>query len=206
MFPIIPAGFETSSHPIFSKFAPPAVFTQQLSNGIDSANCSALGAMAHGDLAGREASDKLLSPTATPSADSAHSCIVSEPVATTANEQQSGHCVICLSAYEEPVTLVQCHHSFCLACARQWFLTVKRPRCPLCQTEHVHFIKHVGKTKAARLELWSAKSVGTAGIDSWQASRSSAVSDSTWTNSFPSFIYVYLYMYNRQALRSTSRT
>jgi hypothetical protein len=48
-------------------------------------------------------------------------------------------CSICLSSYENPVTLVSCHHSYCLSCLLLWL--VKKQLCPLCKSCGNYFVQ-----------------------------------------------------------------
>eukprot|EP01031_Cornospumella_fuschlensis_P035602 gene35602-43178_t len=139
---IVPRGFEKSSHPIFSRFSPPAAFAQLRS----CKNCE----------------ENSTIETFYSAESSSKSVLTQFPGVQkeTAGADNNGQCAICLSTYEQPVTLVQCLHSFCLTCVQQWFLTLSRPRCPLCQTEHVGFLKYSslsGAGPSSSLELWSAK-------------------------------------------------
>ena len=52
-------------------------------------------------------------------------------------------CAVCLSGFEDPVTLVKCHHSFCFQCLTQWFK--KSNKCPLCKRRCTSFIRETPK-------------------------------------------------------------
>lgn len=48
-------------------------------------------------------------------------------------------CPICLQEVLDPVTLVSCHHYFCIECIVKWFQT--KLACPLCKTTCSYFIQ-----------------------------------------------------------------
>ena len=53
---------------------------------------------------------------------------------------QSDLCSICLSSYENPVTLIFCHHSYCFCCLLNWL--IKKQQCPLCKACGSFFIQN----------------------------------------------------------------
>ncbi|GLJ54882.1 hypothetical protein SUGI_1178520 [Cryptomeria japonica] len=53
-------------------------------------------------------------------------------------EQQEEECVICLSEYQEGVSLValqRCQHNFHVECIRRWLNCM--PRCPICNASTI---------------------------------------------------------------------
>lgn len=58
---------------------------------------------------------------------------------TSSSSHDQDICSICLSTYENPVTLVSCHHSYCLHCLLLWL--IKKPLCPLCKSCGKYFIQ-----------------------------------------------------------------
>jgi hypothetical protein len=57
-------------------------------------------------------------------------------------KEKSDHnntCPICLQEVLDPVTLVSCHHYFCIDCIVKWFQT--KLACPLCKTNSSYFIQ-----------------------------------------------------------------
>ena len=54
------------------------------------------------------------------------------------NETQQ-HCPICLRRFEDPVTMVECQHSFCMECINIWFQTVRK--CPICNNESDEYVQ-----------------------------------------------------------------
>lgn len=59
------------------------------------------------------------------------------------------HCAVCLHDFSEPVTLVECFHSFCFACISTWFK--RSSNCPLCKCRSASFVKVSEK----QLQVWS---------------------------------------------------
>lgn len=65
--------------------------------------------------------------------------------------EHNNTCPICLQDALDPVTLVSCHHCFCIECIVKWFQT--KLACPLCKTSCSFFIQsNLGSR--GRLNLW----------------------------------------------------
>jgi hypothetical protein len=60
-------------------------------------------------------------------------------------------CPICLQTASDPVTLLACHHFFCIDCIVKWFQT--RLACPLCKTVCSHFIQS-SRDSRGQFNLW----------------------------------------------------
>jgi predicted amidophosphoribosyltransferase len=64
-------------------------------------------------------------------------------------------CPICLSTRLDPVTLINCAHTFCSKCIRKWFRI--KLSCPLCKSPAVYFIKCPEVRPKAR--IWTVYSI-----------------------------------------------
>ena len=84
--------------------------------------------------------------------------------------EEKHHCPICLRRFEDPVTMVECQHSFCVECINIWFQT--RVACPICNAESCGYVQcsdNSEKTSSDSIirtwTLWSTRSNSTASLD-----------------------------------------
>jgi hypothetical protein len=130
---IVPVGFECTAHKVFFQYSNPlseVSFPEILIRNKRPPD--ALQNIEEGNEIEEKVDQKSLSslPPSTPS-----------HLLPTITSFSSYHeiCSICLSAYENPVTLVSCHHSFCFHCLFLWLM--KKPLCPLCKSSGNYFIQ-----------------------------------------------------------------
>jgi hypothetical protein len=132
---IVPVGFECTSHKIFFEYINP-LSEISIRDSIEEINspkkqkkCSQ-----EQDPEGRkqpnvdQPKSSLSTPWNSPST-----------LIPTSSSSDQDICSICLSSYENPVTLVFCHHSYCLNCLLLWL--VKKQLCPLCKSCGNYFVQ-----------------------------------------------------------------
>ena len=124
---IVPPGFETSSHRIFHDYLNPMCLPITFSH--------------------EECSPSLTDISASESASSD----VDEFKGDSAETDVPFCCPICLQSASDPVTLVACHHFFCMECIIKWFQ--KKLECPLCKVSCAFFIQP-SSGKEEQYNLW----------------------------------------------------
>lgn len=123
MSSLIPKGFHITAHEIFKNYQPPIILKQTISNNTISVtnndNSSTVNSTFNDNI----------------EIDSNSSTICKSDI-----EPDSEECAICLCNFDEPVTLIKCHHNFCFICISHW--CEKTNTCPLCKSTLTDFIKY----------------------------------------------------------------
>ena len=131
---IVPPGFELTSHKIFHSYVNPHCLPI-LFNGRDD---------------NFDPSDKLAIPSAGDEKCAANDSSVDVPFC----------CPICLQSASDPVTLVACHHFFCVECIIKWFQ--RKLECPLCKVPCAYFVQPVPYVDG-QFNLWKTASTSIGG-------------------------------------------
>ena len=131
---IVPPGFELTSHKIFHSYVNPHCLPI-LFNGRDD---------------NFDPSDKSATPSAGDEKSAANDSSVDVPFC----------CPICLQSASDPVTLVACHHFFCVECIIKWFQ--RKLECPLCKVPCAYFVQPVPYVDG-QFNLWKTASTSIGG-------------------------------------------
>jgi hypothetical protein len=111
MSSIIPKGFNTTAHKVFSTYVPPVVVGNPLRQA----------------RVGVPASPAALVPQTSSNAKSLD-----------LNAENVYECSVCLFAIDNPVTMISCLHSFCFVCISTW--CERSNSCPLCKSSKTAFV------------------------------------------------------------------
>ena len=114
---IVPAGFESTAHPVFREFIPPIPLPEE---------CICL-----------DSKDSAVS--------SNHNSQVVPIIPDTAEEEMANLCAICRETISDLVTLVQCKHHFCSKCILSWYKV--KVNCPVCKHPGSYFLKGCDEIK-----------------------------------------------------------
>lgn len=121
---LVPTGFEAMSHRIFKHFSPPTFIEPSLAKTVK--------------LKSDNSENTTISPYCDgyfPSSSSFLARITTNRVLHSNNQV----CSICVECMEDPVTIVQCSHSYCFVCLTAWYKT--KQSCPLCNHAEAEFVK-----------------------------------------------------------------
>lgn len=128
---IVPRGFELTAHPIFAQFSLPLYAQRSDDNAFLRFDV--------GDDGPVKENDNVSALTAL-KADHLTNDDVDKNGCENEHDQVGWHtCSICISPLENPVTVVNCTHSYCFTCLYTWYKS--RRACPLCNVEATAFVK-----------------------------------------------------------------
>lgn len=127
---IVPSGFETTSHKIFFEYINPVTEITLQKESSSSLRQKSLQ---------KKRKIRSTSPDQSSATEMTSTQLSSTNSSSSSLKTYQDICSICLSSYDNPVTLVSCHHSYCLSCLLLWLN--KKPLCPLCKSDGSYFIQ-----------------------------------------------------------------